>query len=134
VRPRGPAARRHARPRRAFLKVAIATPLATGRAGAADPPEREVDGAVVGAGLAGPTSAREPRRHDLRVYVIGARDRVGGRTPDHPISGGHVAEGGQWVGPTPHRFRAGGRPLETSVRIGIPGSDHFVLVIASQRW
>jgi monoamine oxidase len=87
--------------RRAFLKVAITAPVAVGMADAADPPEREADVAVVGAGLAGLTAARELRRHNLRVCVIEARDRVGGRTLDHPIGGGDVVEGGgQWAGPT----------------------------------
>src|SRR5262249_30458240 len=58
------------------------------------------DVAIIGAGLAGLTAARELRRHDIRVCVLEARDRVGGRTLDHPIGDGHVIEGGgQWVGP-----------------------------------
>lgn len=88
-------------PRRTFLKVVVVAPLAAGGADADDPPEREADVAVVGAGLAGLTAAREFRRHGLRVCMVEARDRVGGRTLDHPIGGGHVAEGGgQWAGPT----------------------------------
>ncbi|QEL17630.1 flavin monoamine oxidase family protein [Limnoglobus roseus] len=89
----------HGVPRRAFLIAAAAA--AAGPVAAADPPTREVDVAVVGAGLAGLTAARELRRHKVTVCVIEARDRVGGRTLDHPIGGGHVVEGGgQWAGPT----------------------------------
>src|SRR6266851_1593431 len=87
--------------RREFLKVAIAAPLAIGPAVGAEPSIREVDVAVIGAGLAGLMAARELRRHELRVCVVEARDRVGGRILDHSIGGGHVVEGGgQWAGPT----------------------------------
>jgi monoamine oxidase len=37
----------------------------------------------------------------VKVCVVEARDRVGGRTLDRPIGGGHVVEGGgQWACPT----------------------------------
>lgn len=63
-------------------------------------PRREVDVAIVGAGLAGLTAATELRKQGVTVLVLEARDRVGGRTLDQPIGGGHVVEGGgQWVGP-----------------------------------
>jgi monoamine oxidase len=89
----------HGLPRREFLIAAAAATV--GPAAAADPPAREVDVAVVGAGLAGLTAARELRRHKLTVCVVEARGRVGGRTLDRPIGGGHVVEGGgQWAGPT----------------------------------
>src|SRR6201999_2658183 len=42
-----------------------------------------------------------------KVVVLEARDRVGGRTLNHPIGGGHVAEaGGEFVGPTQDRIVA----------------------------
>ena len=83
--------------RREFLRIAAIAPLAVG----ADLPAREVDVAIIGAGLAGLTAARELRRHKVGVCVIEARDRVGGRTLDHPIGAGQVVEGGgQWAGPT----------------------------------
>src|ERR671932_46875 len=60
-----------------------------------------VDIAVVGVGLAGLTAARGIARAGRSVLVLEARDRVGGRTLNHPIGGGEVIEvGGQWVGPT----------------------------------
>jgi len=86
-------------PRRGFLATAAAV-TATPVLGS-DPPARSVDVVVVGAGLSGLTAAREFRRHKVSVCVVEARDRVGGRTLDHPLGGGHVAEGGgQWAGPT----------------------------------
>jgi len=87
--------------RREFLKIATVSPLVGGAVAGAEPAGREVDVAIIGAGLAGLTAARELREHQVRVCVIEARDRVGGRTLDRPIGGGHVAEGGgQWTGPT----------------------------------
>ncbi|MFI6365226.1 flavin monoamine oxidase family protein [Nocardia sp. NPDC050630] len=56
---------------------------------------------VVGAGLAGLTAARALRAKGLDIHVLEARDRVGGRTVNHDLGGGHVVEaGGQFVGPT----------------------------------
>jgi monoamine oxidase len=69
-----------------------------------DPASREVDVAIVGAGLAGLTAARELKARGHSVCVLEARDRVGGRTLNEPIGDGKVVElGGQWVGPTQHR-------------------------------
>lgn len=66
-----------------------------------------VDVAVVGAGLAGLSAARELRRRGLAVAVLEAQDRVGGRTLNHRFSDGTVVElGGQWVGPTQDRVIA----------------------------
>jgi monoamine oxidase len=55
---------------------------------------------VVGAGLSGLSAARILRAQGVDALVIEARDRVGGRTLNHPIGDGKVVEvGGQWVGP-----------------------------------
>jgi len=68
---------------------------------------RSTEVAIVGAGLAGLTAARDLVRRGKDVLVIEARDRVGGRTLNHPIGGGHVIEvGGQWIGPTQDRLAA----------------------------
>jgi monoamine oxidase len=70
-------------------------------------PDRQVDVVVVGAGLSGLTTAWELEKAGASVCVLEARDRVGGRTLDHPISGGHVVEGGgQYVGPGQDRVLA----------------------------
>ena len=63
--------------------------------------------AIVGAGLAGLTAAHQLTRRGKSVLVVEARDRVGGRTLNHSIGGGHVIEvGGQWIGPTQDRLAA----------------------------
>jgi monoamine oxidase len=62
---------------------------------------RECDVAIVGAGLAGLSAARSLTDAGLSVLILEARDRVGGRTLNHPLADGSVVEvGGQWVGPT----------------------------------
>ena len=55
---------------------------------------------VIGAGLAGLSAARALRAKGVAAVIVEARDRVGGRTLNHPIGEGKVVEvGGQWVGP-----------------------------------
>lgn len=100
--------------RRSFLTGGSAAAAAAGAslllpdaAGAATKSTLHTDVAVVGAGLAGLTAARRLRRHGHGVVVLEARDRVGGRTLNHKIADGHVAEaGGEFVGPTQDRVIA----------------------------
>ncbi len=64
----------------------------------------ETEVVVVGAGLAGLSAARELKKRGIDCVVVEARDRVGGRTLNEPISEGEIVElGGQWVGPTQDR-------------------------------
>lgn len=61
---------------------------------------RAADVAVIGAGLAGLTAARELTRSGHSVVVLEANERVGGRTVNVEVAPGVVADGGgQWVGP-----------------------------------
>jgi monoamine oxidase len=65
---------------------------------------READVVVVGAGLAGLAAARKLTAEGIDCVVVEARDRVGGRTLNHPIGDDKIVEvGGQWVGPTQTR-------------------------------
>jgi len=70
---------------------------------------RRVDVAIVGAGLAGLTAARELSRQGVAVLVLEARRRVGGRCFSRPLGGGatDVANmGATFVGPTQDRILA----------------------------
>jgi monoamine oxidase len=73
-------------------------------------PSRRVDVVVVGAGLAGLTAATDLVAAGRSVAVLEARDRVGGRTLNHPVGHGEVVEvGGEWVGPGQDRIMARAR-------------------------
>jgi monoamine oxidase len=82
---------------------------------------REAEVIVVGGGLSGLMAARELRRLGVdSVFVLEARDRVGGRTLNMPIGGGHIVEvGGEWIGPGQDAVAALIREL------GIGAYDHF---------
>jgi len=63
---------------------------------------------VIGGGLAGLSTARELEHLGVdSVVVLEARHRVGGRTVNLPLPGGHVVEGGgEWIGPGQDRIAA----------------------------
>src|SRR5690349_14459016 len=65
------------------------------------------DAAIVGAGLAGLTAARRLVAAGHSVVVLEARERVGGRTLNADLGGGHVTElGAQFIDPTHTRIAA----------------------------
>lgn len=66
-----------------------------------------VDAVVIGAGYSGLAAARALRRRGLSVRCLEARHRVGGRVHTvHDGAGGHVDEGGMWIGPQQTRIAA----------------------------
>ncbi|WP_433262081.1 flavin monoamine oxidase family protein [Actinosynnema sp. CS-041913] len=89
--------------RRHVLKALAATAVAGGALSpglaAATGGRSAYDVIVVGAGFAGATAARSLRRRGLRVLVLEARDRVGGRAWTTTFQGERVELGGNWVDP-----------------------------------
>lgn len=78
-----------------------------------------LDMAVIGSGFAGLNAALVARQAGLRVAVVEARDRVGGRTKPGMLAGATVDLGGQWVGPA-HR-----RLLALAARHGVATEPQF---------
>ena len=65
---------------------------------------KDLDVVVVGAGLAGLRAADLMSRAGVRVRVLEARGRVGGRTCSTSIGGARFDLGAQWVGPGQRRM------------------------------
>lgn len=100
-------------------------------AGAFGPPPAATDVLVVGAGMAGLGAARALLEHGLRVTVVEARDRVGGRILSHTHASGTTVElGAEFVhGRAPELWdlieEAGVRTIERDgamLRENTPGS------------
>lgn len=75
-----------------------------------------LDVAIIGAGLAGLTAARDLQLAGSQSFVVlEARDRVGGRTLNYEVGDGYVSEvGGQWIGPGQTAVEDLARELEVS--------------------
>src|SRR3954447_16518371 len=70
-------------------------------------PRKKADVIVVGAGLAGLTTARQLVKQGKSVIVMEANNRVGGRTFSEDIGDGEIADlGGTFIGPTQDHIAA----------------------------
>jgi monoamine oxidase len=74
--------------------------------------QEAVDVAIIGAGFAGLTAARELVKVERSVIVLEARDRVGGRVENYHLEDGTALDvGGQWTGPGQDRIIALGKEM-----------------------
>lgn len=77
--------------------------------------DNQADAIVVGGGLSGMAAAYTMAQEGLRVIVLEAKDRVGGRThSDANAPGGPLDLGGMLIGTTHHRSRLLGETLGVS--------------------
>lgn len=89
------------------------------------PLPEKVDVVVVGAGISGLVAARKVAAAGRSVLVVEARDRVGGRVLNHPLTakarGPQVIEsGGAFVGPTQNHV------LALADELGVPTFPEYV--------
>jgi monoamine oxidase len=78
------------------------------------PVRRHADVVVIGAGFAGLTAASELVKDDRSVFVLEARNRVGGRVRNRSVGGGEESEtGGTFAGPTQNHI------LDLAAELGV---------------
>jgi monoamine oxidase len=99
-------------------------------------PTSETQVAIVGAGYAGLTAARELTKHGVDVAVLEARDRVGGRVWTQRRDGYWVDVGGQWTGPGQDRIRALGEEMGVKSFPTWPEGEHLQYTdgLGMRRW
>jgi monoamine oxidase len=135
--------RRHAAARfgrRSVLKASGATALAGAFGAAASNTSQAAQAAedgtadviVIGAGYAGGTAARELSAKGLRVVVLEARNRIGGRVWTDTFAGRQIDLGGSWVSPDHHlvtkefqRYGLVSVPEPASTSWVMPAADGF---------
>lgn len=89
---------------------------------------------VIGGGLAGLIAARNLHRSGQNILLIEARDRIGGRMHGRRLESGQWVDlGGQWVGPTQHRFLALLDEYEVR-RFPSPAHGRTVLLFNGERY
>lgn len=81
--------------------------------------------AIVGAGFAGLTTARELAKRSIDAVVLEARDRVGGRTWTIRKDGFWLDAGGQWTGPGQDAIRALGEEMGVASFPTWPDGEHL---------
>lgn len=90
------------------------------------------DAVVVGAGLAGLHAAHLLEAQGLKVQVVEASDRVGGRLRTHRMEGYRADVGGQEVGPNYRRIRETCTRLQVGLVDTGPQTGGFLLDIGGQ--
>jgi monoamine oxidase len=92
--------------------------------------------AIVGAGFAGLTAARELTKRGIDAIVLEARDRVGGRTWTIRKDGYWLDAGGQWTGPGQDHINALGNEMGVASFPTWPEGEHIQYTdgVGIRRW